>query len=242
MLMNTIIVLIGSMLGGFAQTVTGFGCGIVIMLFLPYIMPVVQASGLSVLITMILNVMLVVKYRKSINMRLVLMPAVISFAVSTLCIYIGNNLELAVMKIIFSVFLIALALYFIFFSERIKLEANLPTVAVCAALAGAANGLFGIGGPPMALYFLTVTKDKETYIGTTQTYFLLTSAYTTMIRIFSGVFDRELLMMAVPGIAAILLGEYIGIRVVDRISHQKIKKVIYLFLIVSGVITLVQTV
>ena len=94
----------------------------------------------------------------------------------------------------------------------------------------------------MALYFLTVTKDKETYIGTTQTYFLLTSAYTTMIRIFSGIFDRELLMMAVPGIAAILLGEYIGIRVVDRISHQKIKKVIYLFLIVSGVITLVQTV
>lgn len=240
-MLNTIIVLVASMLGGFTQTVTGFGCGIVIMLFLPYIMTVVQASGLSVLITLILNVMLVAKYRKSINIRLVFTPAVISFAVSTLCIYIGKNLDLVLMKVIFSLFLIALAVYFIFFSNRIKLEANLPTVVVCASLAGAANGLFGIGGPPMALYFLTLTDSKESYIGTTQTYFLLTSVYTTVIRMISGVFDRELLMMAIPGIVAILVGEYIGIRVINKISHQRIKKVIYLFLIVSGVITLVQT-
>lgn len=240
--MNTIIVLSASVLGGFTQTVTGFGCGIVIMLFLPYIMTVIQASGLSVLITMILNILLVVKYRKSINLRLVLAPAIISFAVSTLAIYIGANLELNVMKIIFSLFLIALALYFIFFSDRIRLQANLPTVLICATLAGAANGLFGIGGPPMALYFLTVTREKEEYIGTTQTYFLLTSAYTTVIRILSGVFDRELLLLGVPGILAILLGSYIGMRIVDRISHEKMKRVIYLFLIASGLITLAQTI
>lgn len=239
---NTILVLIASILGGFTQTVTGFGCGIVIMLFLPYIMPVVQASGLSVLITMILNVLLVGRYRRSINVRLVVLPAVISFAVSTLAIHIGANLELNVMKITFSLFLIVLALYFIFFSDKIKIRPTFPTVLICAFLAGAANGLFGIGGPPMALYFLAVTREKEEYIGTTQLYFLLTSAYTTMVRIFSGVFDKELLLMGVPGIFAILLGSYIGMRVVGRISHEKMKHTIYLFLIASGVITLVQTI
>lgn len=240
-LMHTVIVLIASMLGGFTQTVTGFGCGIVIMLFLPYIMSVVQASGLSVLITMILNVLLVVRYRKSIRMGLVFPPAIISFAVSTLAIFIGANLELNVMKVIFSLFLIALALYFIFFSDKIQIQANPPTVLICASLAGVANGLFGIGGPPMALYFLTVTREKEEYVGTTQMYFLLTSAYTTVIRILSGVFDRQLLLMGLPGILAILLGSYIGMRIVDRISHEKMKRVIYLFLIASGLITLVQT-
>lgn len=240
--MNTLIVGIASVLGGFTQTVTGFGCGIVIMLFLPYIMTVAQASGLSVLITMILNVLLVVKYRRFIQLRLVVFPALISFAVSTLAIYIGSNLELNAMKVVFSLFLIVLALYFIFFSDRVKLQASLPTVLLCASLAGAANGLFGIGGPPMALYFLTVTREKEEYIGTTQMYFLLTSAYTTVIRLISGVFDRELLLLSIPGILAILLGSYIGMRVVDRISHEKMKRVIYLFLMASGLITLLQTI
>lgn len=240
--MNTLIVGIASVLGGFTQTVTGFGCGIVIMLFLPYIMTVAQASGLSVLITMILNVLLVVKYRRFIQLRLVVFPALISFAVSTLAIYIGANLELNAMKVVFSLFLIVLALYFIFFSDRVKLQANLPTVLLCASLAGAANGLFGIGGPPMALYFLTVTREKKEYIGTTQMYFLLTSAYTTVIRLISGVFDRELLLLSIPGILAILLGSYIGMRVVDRISHEKMKRVIYLFLMASGLITLLQTI
>lgn len=239
--MHAILVFISAALGGLTQTVTGFGSGIVIMLFLPYIMPVMQASGLNVLMTMILNVMLIAKYRNHIRMRLVAAPALISFAVSTAAIYIGKNLDLNVMKVIFSLFLIALALYFIFFSRKIRLEANPPTVLACASLAGIANGFFGIGGPPMALYFLAVTKEKEEYIGTTQTYFLLTSIYTTIIRMMSGVFDKELLLLAVPGIAAILIGEWIGGRIVDKISHDKMTKLIYFFLLASGVVTLVQS-
>lgn len=238
--MDALIVFFSSLLGGFTQTVAGFGCGIVIMLFLPYIMPIMQATGLSVLITMILNVMLVVKYRKSINMKLVLAPAGISFVVSTVCIYFGTNLDLNSMKVIFSLFLIALAIYFIFFSERIQLKANLKTILICATLAGAANGLFGIGGPPMALYFLTVTKGKEEYIATTQTYFLLTCIYTTIVRIMSGVFDTHLFLLSIPGILAILLGQSIGIHVVNKISHKKMKQMIYYFLIISGIITLMQ--
>lgn len=239
--MHASLVFISAALGGLTQTVTGFGSGIVIMLFLPYIMPVMQASGLNVLMTMILNVMLIAKYRNHIRMKLVFAPALISFAVSTVSIYVGKNLELNVMKMIFSLFLIALALHFIFFSQKIRLEANLTTVFACASLAGIANGFFGIGGPPMALYFLAVTKEKEEYIGTTQTYFLLTSIYTTIIRMMSGVFDKELLLLALPGIAAILIGEWIGGRIVDKISHDKMTKFIYFFLLASGVVTLVQS-
>lgn len=240
--MNTMVVFIASFLGGLIQTVSGFGCGIIIMLFLPYIMPVVQASGLSVLITILLNIMLVIKYRKSINMKLVLAPAGISFIISTICVYISVNMNLNAMKLLFGAFLIVLALYFIFFSERIALTANKATVLVCASLAGAANGLFGIGGPPMALYFLMITKEKEEYIGTTQMYFLLTSIYTTLVRAFNGVFNKQILLLSVPGIIAIILGGFAGGYIVHKISREKMNKVIYIFLVFSGVITLIQSV
>lgn len=238
--MNALIVFFSSLLGGFVQTVSGFGCGIVIMLFLPYFMPLLQASGLSVLVCIILNVLLVIKYRKYTNLKLVIAPAAISFLVSTICIYYSTRINLSAMKIVFSLFLIALAVYFIFFSERIKLRPNLKTVVICATLAGAANGLFGIGGPPMALYFLTVTGKKEEYIGTTQTYFLLTSVYSTVVRIMGGILDGKLLLTALPGILAVLLGGRIGALVVDKISHEKMKQVIYIALAAAGGITLLQ--
>ena len=40
----------------------------------------------------------------------------------------------------------------------------------------------------------------------------------------------------------ILAGEYIGVRVVSRVSLGRIKGVIYFFLLLCGVITLVQTI
>ncbi|MBR3693365.1 MAG: sulfite exporter TauE/SafE family protein [Erysipelotrichales bacterium] len=238
--MNYIIVFISALLGGFTQTVTGFGSGIVIMLFLPYILPIMQASALNVMVTVVLNVILVVKYRKFVNYRMIWIPSLISFAISTVVIYIGTGLDTNLMKMIFALFLIVLAIYFIFFSDKIKLKADLPTVITCAMLAGAANGLFGIGGPPMALYFLTITNSKEEYIGTTQVYFLLTSLYTTLIRIMNNVIDEKIVMLILPGLIGILIGEFVGIRVVDRISHEKMKRLMYMFLAFSGVVTFIQ--
>ena len=92
----------------------------------------------------------------------------------------------------------------------------------------------------MALYFLTVTTTKEEYIGTTQTYFLLTSAYTTVVRIMGGILNKELLLIAIPGILAILLGEWIGIRIVDKISPMKMKRIIYIALATAGITTFLQ--
>ena len=54
----------------------------------------------------------------------------------------------------------------------------------------------------MALYYLTVTESKEAYIGTTQAYFLVTNIFTTVIRLTSGILDKELMLTAIPGIAA----------------------------------------
>jgi len=69
---------------------------------------------------------------------------------------------------------------------------------------------------------------------------LLTSVYTTVVRIIGGILDAQLLFLSVPGILAILLGGWIGIRVVDKISHNKMKQVIYYALATAGVITFLQ--
>ena len=238
--MNFIFIMFASMFGGFIQTITGFGSGIVIMLFLPYIFSVMKASALNNMITIILNFILVKRFYKYIDLKKVIIPVVISFITNTLAVYIGSNLELNTMKMIFSVFLIILALYFIFFSDNIKLKDNFLTMFTCSALAGITNGFFGIGGPPMALYYLTITNSKEEYIGTTQLYFFLNSIYTTSIRILSGIITIDLVAYWLPGVFAVLVGEYLGIKIINKISHKRMKQLMYYFLAISGVLTLLQ--
>ena len=67
-IMNFIFIMFASMFGGFIQTITGFGSGIVIMLFLPYIFSVMKASALNNMITIILNFILVKRFCKYIDL------------------------------------------------------------------------------------------------------------------------------------------------------------------------------
>ena len=46
------------------------------------------------------------------------------------------------------------------------------------------------------------------------------------------------LMLFVPGVIGVFIGHWLGMKVVDRIPQKQFKQMIYLFLIVSGVLTL----
>lgn len=236
--MQSVLVLFASILAGFTQTVSGFGCGIVLMLFLPMILSILRASALNVMIGLVLNLILAIQYRKHINMRLVILPALLSFVLTTIAIEVGSSLQLDLLKNVFSCFLIVLALYFMFFADRITIKPNLLSISVCSSISGIANGLFGIGGPPMVLYYLAVTKDKKEYIGTIQMFFLVNSIYSTIVRVMNHLIDIELVLLFVPGIIGVFLGEWMGMKVVDKIPQKQFKQMIYLFLIVSGLLTL----
>ena len=50
--------------------------------------------------------------------------------------------------------------------------------------------------------------------------------------------DIELVLLFVPGIIGVFLGEWMGMKVVDKIPQKQFKQMIYLFLIISGLLTL----
>ena len=65
------------------------------------------------------------------------------------------------LKKVFGVFLMLLSVYFLVFSSKLKIKATLMSATVCGTLAGILGGLFGIGGPPMVIFFLAALDDKE---------------------------------------------------------------------------------
>jgi uncharacterized membrane protein YfcA len=71
---------------GIIQGVTGFGAGVVMMMFLPLQYSIIQSAGVSSAICMILCAAMVYRYRKTINFKKIIAPAIIYLTISSVSI------------------------------------------------------------------------------------------------------------------------------------------------------------
>lgn len=236
--MQILYVFFPALLSGLVQSTTGFGAGIVMMLFFPLFLAVTSASALSQMVSILSVFGLFWHYRKKADFKKMLAPLPFYIGCSTLAIWSSTIIDVSSLKAWFGLFMTVLAIYFLFFSNKVKIKGNLLTAAVCGGLSGFLSGFFGIGGPPMVLYFLAVTEDdKETYMGTLEAFFFVTMAYTLCIRIANGIITLDLLKLVPFGIVGSFLGNHFGTKIVDRVNVKTLKLIIYSFLAVSGLLT-----
>lgn len=236
--MTGIIVFFSAVVAGVIQAVTGFGSGIFMMLFFPAFFPVLNASALSASITLIATATMSWRYRKNASVRLTLIPSIFYITASTLALSLVPYVSADLLLRIFGAFLLVLSIYFLMTSGKIQVKGNILTAVICSFLSGAASGLFGIGGPPMVLYFLAVQPEKESYLGTIQLFFFITGIYTFGLRAVKGIYTVELIPYTLLGMIAVMIGKYIGERIIDRINADTMRTVIYLFLGITGAMNL----
>ena len=223
---------------GLVQSLTGFGAGIVMMLFLPSFFTMLQAPALSCAICLGLTAPMAWKFRAYIQPKLIL-PPLIAYEVGAMTtLNFVSRLDLGVLGIAFGAFLIILSLYFLFLSKNITVQPSLKSAAVCGTLSGICNGLFGIGGPMMAIYFLAITDTKESYSGNQQCLFFITTIINLIIRMQKGFYTLDLIPFTLIGMVGIGLGMRIGLKILSRINSAVLKKIIYAFVGISGIITM----
>ena len=228
---------------GIVQSVTGFGAGIVMMVFIPYFLPLLQGATVSTLVSISMQVSMIITYRKHIRFDYMWKPAVFYFLASSVAVKFAVGKDVSLLKAGFGVFLIILAVYFLLFSDKLKLKANWGTAGICGSISGVASGIFGIGGPPMVLYFLALTgADKLAYLGTIQTFFTVTSIYTTALRVVNGIFTWQLIPFVLCGTAGIIIGKLIGTKIVAKINADTMRKLVYAFMAFAGFLNVVNNI
>lgn len=235
-----LIVALSSLLGGFIQSVTGFGSAIIIMIFLPFIFSMTAAPAVSDAITMMLSFAMFWRYRRSVNVRGILIPAVCYLFASMLVIYRSASWDTGVLKVLFGLFLMILAGYFFLFSDRIKVRPSLGMNVCCAVLSGICGGLFAISGPPVSLYYLAASKTKEEYLGTINAFFSIVVVFNILSRISNGFVTAELLPYMAAGSGAVLAGCFAGSRLSHRIPLSVMRRCVYTLMIFAGAVTVVQ--
>ncbi len=233
-----ILICFVTVLAGLAQGVCGFGAGILSMMALPHYFPMTRAAGISGAVSLALTLLMVIRYRKHVNVKKMLLPLLVYAGCSALAIRFGTRLDQAVLKRVFGGFLICLTLYHFLLSKKEVKEWNAPLCVAAWAFSGACSGLFAVGGPLMVLYFISHTDSKEEFLGTTELLFCVNLVSNTFLRVKSGIISSAELPLILVCIVCVGMGLFIANKIVERVNGQMLKNIVYVGVGISGIINL----
>ena len=233
------LVLIGAG-AGFVQRVSGFGLGIFAMLFLPHFLPSHTAAAIAGLFSCVTSTYNAVRYRKNIAYKIALPLICAALLCTTIAVCFSNAVPVNVFKIVLGVMLILISVCFLVFQKGISIKPTFTNGLIAGALGGTLNGLFSTGGPPVVLFLSSATNDNITYFATIQFYFGVVNLYAAIIRGLNGIINIYVLLFAVVGIVGCVVGDFVGRKVFNRLNTKRLKKIIYIGMILSGAIMLLQ--
>lgn len=233
------LVIATAIVAGIVQGVTGFGAGIVLMMVLPSYFALAQSAGISTAICLMLSCTMVYTYRQYISFKTIVRPALFYIVICSISIYFSTMVDQLLMKKLFGVFLIILACYYLFIDKGERKKLSLPISILCIVASAICDGLFGIGGPLMVLYFLSQTHNTHQYLGTIQTFFFINGIYNTCFRVFNGIITVNHLFYIGIGMIGILVGGLLARKIVDTLNGQFIRKLTYIMIGISGIMNII---
>lgn len=229
----------GAALGGFIQSITGFGSAVMMMTVLPYFFDMTVAPSISTTVCLALSVVLAWRFRSRIDARVCLLPTALYAVAGIVSIRMIGAIELRTLTIVFGVFLIALGSFMLLRGDKpVRVTRSLSII--CGIAGGIAGGLFSVGGPIMAVYYLAATDDRESYLANAQLNFAVTNVTSMTVRVLDGYYSLALLPLSLLGIAGVVLGQKLGLRVGDRLNGILFRRVVYAYVILSGITTVAQ--
>lgn len=225
----------------FVQRVCGFGFGIFIMTMLPYLCPSYgEATTLSGLLSAAQSLYVLLFMWRLIDwkrMWVILCTCIVFSYVAIQFVAVATE---GILKILLGIVLIVLSIYFLFFSGRIQAKPTIPLQLSMGSLSGIMGGLFGMHGPPAVIYFLAVEEDKNRYMAICQAYFLITNIFMTFFRAQNGFLTAFVGWSWLYACVGVVFGSFLGKLVFDKMSSEKLRTIIYIYMIFSGIVAIVE--
>lgn len=232
-----LLILLLAVVGSFVQRVSGFGFGIFVMMFLPYVLPSFGESiTLSGLLAGTTSLLVVLRHLRSVRWREMTVIFAVNLVLSYFTIKYMSGLGSDTLKRFLGVVLVAVGLYSLFLQGRHRLAVRSRGVqAAVGALSGIMGGAFAIPGPPVVLYSIGFFEDKREYIATLQAFFFGVNVFYALFRAQAGFYTEHTFGYWLVGLAGLAVGMWLGALCFERISGRMLKKVVYVMMIVSGV-------
>ena len=232
--MTWLLIILFGFLAGLVQGLTGFGAAIMMMIFLPSILPIAESAGVASLIMAASVLTLVLRYRHDIHLKRIIVPFLVYASVAAWSVHLVRVLDVHLLRMLLGGLLIVLSLYFSVNKNAGTKPYPWLVAGLFMIISGFFNGLFGIGGPLMALYFLSLASTTGEYIANIQTFFLIDTVYITTLRVLNGILTTTVIPFILVGMVGAILGTVIAARLMNHLNLAIVKRYIYVFIGVSG--------
>lgn len=229
-----------SVCASFVQRVSGFGFGIFIMMFLPYIMPSYhEAVALSGILSGTTALFIVIRNFRRIcwkKMPVVLFSNVlVSYFVIRYMEGLGGDFLCRLLGCV----LIVVAFYFIFFDGRYRLSfRSFVARFAVGTVSGFMGAMFAMPGPAVVMYGVSVIGDKKQYVATMQAFWLLLNMFYLLFRSQHGYYSSRTPLYWSVGVVGVLVGLVIGARCFNSMSNVTVRKAVYAVMLASGMVAL----
>jgi uncharacterized protein len=233
------------MIGAFAvRSAAGFGAVLIAMPMLAFVLPVSTAVSVTTALTAITSVHHVSRDWRRVAWRHFAIMAFYSAIGIGLGFYFISMLDEHALRRSLGVFLI---LYSIYSLATAKVSRTVSTrwrgpLAASTGIAGGLLGtLFGAGvGPIYVVYFDALRLEREIFRVTMSTVVLLGGAARIAGYASFGFYERSSIMLIAIGLPLVVVGSWLGDRVIRRLDPQMFSWLLGGLILLSGVGLLVK--
>ena len=218
---------------GFVQGLTGFGSALVAIPLLSLILDIKVAVPLCILNGLILTIYLALHLRRHLD-RTKILPLVAGAIPGVLVgAILLQRVDAGIIRFCIGVLLISYSLYNLLVRPR-SLELSRKWGYAAGFLTGAIGAAFSAGGPPAIIYTTLAGWTKEEIRATLSGFFVVNSIVTAFVHALTGVSTLVTVRIFLVTAPFVLVGTIAGSHVTARVNQQTYLRIIYLFLVVTG--------
>ena len=229
------IVLVAS----FVRSISGFGYAVISTPLLTFIFDAKSVVVMNLILGSVTNVLVLYHTRKYIDGRRALLLIVSSACGVPVGAFLLSWLDPLIIKLIIAVLVIPFSILLLLGHSHRFTRDSLGCV-----VAGFLSGIFAastsLGGPVVAIFLINQGLTPERFIGTMAAYFICISVMSIGAFTSMGMVTSEILIRVAILLPALVIGSYVGVRVLPRINVVLFKRITSSLLIFTALAIIIS--
>ncbi len=232
--------IIATIIAYFIKGLCGFANTLVFTSILSFGTANANISPIDLLLGYPSNLIMTWKNRKSLNIKVYLPLAVLVLAGSIPGAFWLKNVDVRIIKLVFGFVVAALGVEMLLreYSRQSRTSSKV-VLAIIGMLAGVLCGLFGVGAL-LAAYVNRVTDDGSSFKANISAVFIVENTFRIVLYSGLGLLTLDTLKSAMTLMLFALIGLLAGIKCSSLMDEKLIKKIISIFLVLSGILLILK--
>lgn len=235
--MNIILFILLSLVAEVLGTVGGFGSSLFFVPIAGFFFDFQTVLGITAMFHLASNVSKIALFKKGIDKGLLLKMGIPAVIFVMLGAWMSNWIKADWLEVVLAIFLIAISLLFLLI-KSIKLRPTTTNAAVGGILSGFIAGLVGTGGAIRGITLAAFNLTRDVFVATSATIDLAIDFSRSVVYFANGYMHREHLYLIPILLGVSIAGTWIGKKVLEHVSDELFRKIVLIFVLVTGLVTL----